>query len=71
MDILFCRDRELAAIEVKSIATYTVSLLKGLKKMASVASAVTRSYLVYAGNFESSDSITILKYDEVSRIFDI
>ena len=70
VDILFQSGRELAAIEVKSSATYTSSLLKGLKKLASVAPAVTRSYLVYAGDtFEFSDSITALKYDEVSRIF--
>ena len=67
---MFQSGRELVAIEAKSSATYTASLLNGLKKMASVAPAVTRSYLVYAGEaFEFSDSITALKYDEVSRIF--
>ena len=70
MDILFQSGRELVAIEAKASATYTASLLKGLKKMASVAPAVTHSYLVYAGEAcEFSDSITALKYDEVSRIF--
>lgn len=70
VDILFQSGRELVAIEVKSSATYTASMLKGLKRMASVAPAVTRSYLVYAGNFfEFSDSITALKYDQIDRIF--
>ena len=70
VDILFQNGRELVAIEVKSSATYTASLLKGLKKMASVSPAVKRSYLVYSGDaFEFSDSITALKYDQVNRIF--
>ena len=70
VDILFQSGRELVAIEVKSSSTYTASLLKGLKKMASVTPTVTSSYLVYAGDsFEFSDSITALKYDEVNRIF--
>lgn len=70
VDILFRNGRELVAIEVKSSATYTTSLLKGLKRMAAVTPAVVRSYLVYAGNFlELSEGITVLKYDQINRIF--
>lgn len=69
-DILYQNGRELAAIEIKSSATYHASLLKGLKRIASLSPMVTHSYLVYAGDFfEFSDSITALRYDQVSQIF--
>jgi hypothetical protein len=46
------------------------SLLKGLKRISSLSPQVTRSYLVYSGDyFEFSDGITALKYDQVSEIF--
>jgi hypothetical protein len=42
------------------------SLLKGLKRISSLSPQVTRSYLVYSGDyFEFSDGITALKYDQV------
>lgn len=70
VDILFQDGAELVAIEVKSTATYTSSLLKGLKKMAALSPTPTRSHLIYAGDFiEFSDGVTALKYDQVDRVF--
>lgn len=71
VDILFQNGRELTAIEIKSSATYKVSLLKGLKRIASLSPRVTRSYLVYAGDyFKFSDGTIALKYDQVCQIFE-
>lgn len=70
VDVLFQNGRELIAIEVKSSSTYKASLLKGLKRMASLSPMVTCSYLVYAGDsFEFSEGITALRYDQVDQVF--
>lgn len=70
VDILFQSGRDLVPIEVKSSSTYKVSLLKGLKRIATLSPLVTHSYLVYAGDFfEFSNDITALRYDQVDQIF--
>jgi len=70
VDVLFQDGRELTAIEIKSSSTYNASLLKGLKRLASLSPTVTQSYLVYAGDyFEFSNGITALRYDQLGRIF--
>jgi len=52
------------------VRRYKPSLLKGLKRISSLSTQVTRSYLVYSGDyFEFSDGSTALKYDQVSEVF--
>ncbi len=70
VDIIFQNGRELTAIEIKSSTTYKASLLKGLKRIAALSPQVSRSYLVYAGDFfKFSDGTAALKYDQVSEVF--
>ena len=70
VDILFESGRELVAIEVKSSATYRQELLKGLKRLRSLAPNIRQSYLVYAGEpFVFSDGIAALRYDQVEEVF--
>ncbi len=69
-DILYKHGRELTVIEVKSSSTYKTSLLKGLKKITELSPAITRAYLIYAGEpLTFSNNITALKYDKVELIF--
>lgn len=70
VDLLFQNGRELTAIEIKASSTYKMSLLKGLKRIASLSPRVTASYLVYAGDyFEFSHGTIALRYDQVGDIF--
>ncbi len=69
-DVLFQNGREITAIEIKSSTTYKSSLLKGLKRMASLTPMLTNSYLVYAGDsFRFSDGVVALKYDQIESVF--
>lgn len=70
VDILHQQGRELTAMEVKSSSTYRPDLLKPLKKIRSLSPAVTKSYLVYAGDsITFSDGVSAVRYDDVSAIF--
>lgn len=70
VDILFQDGRDLVAIEVKSSSTYRESLLKGLKRISTLAPNVRNKYLVYAGErFEFSDGTTALPFNQVNEIF--
>lgn len=70
VDILFEHGRELVAVEVKASMTYRQTLLKGLRRLQSVAPKVGDRYLVYAGDpFKFSDGTIALRYDQVDRIF--
>ena len=70
-DLLFQNGRELTAVEIKSSTTYKPALLKGLNKVVALSNKITKSYLVYAGEFMSfSDKTTALNFTQVQKIFE-
>jgi len=69
-DIIYQRGRELSVIEVKSSSTYKTTLLKGLVNITKLSPAMTKSYLIYAGEkMLFSNGVEALKYNQVVTIF--
>ena len=70
-NLLYQKGRELVAMEIKSSSTYIPSLLKGLKRVVELSSKITAAYLIFSGDsFEFEDGIKMLKYNQVSDIFE-
>ncbi len=71
VDVIFQHGRRLTAIEIKSSSTYNPAMLKGLKKIAHLTNNIEHAYLVYSGNnFDFSDGVRALKYDQLKQIFE-
>jgi len=70
-NLLYQKGKELVAMEIKSSSTYIPSLLKGLKRVVELSSKITAAYLIFSGDsFEFEDGIKMLKYNQVSDIFE-
>ncbi len=70
MDLICLKGRELLAIEIKSSATFSTSLLNALKKMKAISKSVTECFLIFNGNKKVlATDIKVIRFDEVDRIF--
>ena len=70
VDLVWQVGRSLAAAEIKSGSTFTMSLLKGLRRFRSIAPEGTRGFLVFNGNpNDLSDGTHVRHYTQVHTLF--
>lgn len=69
IDLLLQEGRNLVAIEIKSSATYSASLIKNLTKFKNVTNHIVRSLLIYSGETKKVTAhIEALNFKETSEI---
>lgn len=70
IDLIFQKGRELIPIEIKSTATFHISLIKNLATFKKTIPSISDSYLIYSGDSKKINSeISALNYKEVFEIF--
>lgn len=71
VDLLVQVGRHLRAVEVKSAATFSGDMLKGLRRLQGATDTVTRACLIYNGEARRlSDGIEAIPFRETHRLFD-
>ena len=61
VDLVWREGRKLAAAEIKSAATFSVSLLKGLRRFESIVPSFARGFLIYNGEARDLSGNTLVR----------
>lgn len=70
VDLVWQEDRSLAAAEIKSASTFSMSLLKGLGRFRSIVPRFARGTLIYNGDPHClSDGIEVRHFEDVAELF--
>lgn len=71
VDLLFQKESSLAAVEIKSSATFSMHLLVNLKKIKTTITKVKNTYLIYNGEDKAlSTGECVLNFHTTSQIFE-
>lgn len=71
VDLLAPVGRRLQVAEIKSAATFSVDMLKGLRRMQTTTDIVARALLIYSGEARRlGDGIEAVPFREAHRLFD-
>ena len=62
MDLLWQEGRALAAAEIKSASTFSMGLLKGLRRFRTIVPEFARSFLVYNGDSRDLSDGTLVRH---------